>query len=147
MTRKPKSSEKPAAKVDGGEEERGRFAYDALDRTIHERARLGIMASLVANADGLLFPELRKLCDLTDGNLNRHLQVLQDAGLVEVLKQGEGRASQSTCKLTRRGRAEFAAYVEALERVVHDAASARKALDAGGPVTRSTSTRPGWSAT
>lgn len=135
----------PADKTSAEHDERGRFAYEALDRTIHERARLGIMASLAANADGLLFPELRKLCDLTDGNLNRHLLVLQEAGLVEVLKQGEGRASQSTCKLTRRGRAEFAAYVEALERVLQDAAAARKALDAGGSTTRAASNKPGWS--
>lgn len=138
MTRKSK----PAAKPEVGSEERGRFAYDALDRTIHERARLGIMASLAAHADGLLFPDLRRLCDLTDGNLNRHLQVLQEAGLVEVLKEGQGRTSQSTSRLTRRGRTELAAYVEALERVVQDAAAARQALD-GAP--RSALPRPGWS--
>lgn len=117
---------KPAAEAD----ERGRFAYDELNRVIHERARLGIMASLASHADGLLFADLRRLCDLTDGNLNRHLQVLQEAGLVDVVKAGQGRGSQTTCKLTRRGRMELAAYIEALERVVSDAAAAQRQSDA-----------------
>jgi DNA-binding transcriptional ArsR family regulator len=126
------------------EASRGRFAYDALNRTIHERARLGIMASLAAHTGGLLFPDLRRLCDLTDGNLSRHLQVLQEAKLVDVVKEGQGRASQSRCKLTRRGREELAAYVTALERVVADAAAARQAADATTPKPRG-NLRPGWS--
>lgn len=124
--------------------ERGRFAYDGLNRTIHERARLGIMASLAAHADGLLFPDLRRLCDLTDGNLNRHLQVLEDAGLVDVKKEGQGRGSQTWCRLTRRGREELASYVAALERVVADAASAGKRSEADVRAAKS-SLRPGWS--
>jgi DNA-binding transcriptional ArsR family regulator len=135
MPRKPADS--------GNDSTRGRFAYDALNRTIHERARLGIMASLAAHADGLLFPDLRRLCDLTDGNLSRHLQVLQEAKLVDVLKEGQGRGSQTRCKLTRRGREELAAYVTALERVVADAAAARPAID-GASKARGT-LRPGWS--
>jgi hypothetical protein len=44
----------------------GRFAYEGLERVIHEKARLGIMTSLVAHADGLLFGDLKQLCALTD---------------------------------------------------------------------------------
>ncbi|MEX0585264.1 MAG: helix-turn-helix domain-containing protein, partial [Pirellulales bacterium] len=65
---------------------KGRFAYLGLERVMHEKARLGILTSLVGHAAGLLFTDLKELCALTDGNLNRHLKVLQDAGLVEVLK-------------------------------------------------------------
>ena len=63
--------------------ESGRFAYDGLQRELHERARLGILTSLVANSAGLLFSELKDLCSLTDGNLSRHIEVLRNAGLVE----------------------------------------------------------------
>ena len=42
--------------------ESGRFAYEGLDRALHEKARLGILASLVAHPDGLRFSELRGLC-------------------------------------------------------------------------------------
>jgi len=59
----------------------GRFAYDGLDRVLHEKARLGILTSLVAHPEGLKFGELRGLCSLTDGNLSRHLDVLRDAVL------------------------------------------------------------------
>jgi DNA-binding transcriptional ArsR family regulator len=62
----------------------GRFAYEGLERAIHEKARLGILTSLATRREGLLFTELKALCSLTDGNLNRHLKVLQDAGLVDV---------------------------------------------------------------
>ena len=53
------------------------YAY-GLDRVLHEKARLGIMTSLVGHPKGLAFGDLKKLCNLTDGNLSRHLQVLQE---------------------------------------------------------------------
>ena len=55
--------------------ESGRFAYEGLERVLHEKARLGIMTSLVTRPEGLLFSELKHLCALTDGNLSRHLEV------------------------------------------------------------------------
>ena len=66
------------------------FSYDGLDRVIHEKARLGLLTSLMAHPKGLAFADLKQLCGLTDGNLSRHLQVLQEAGLVEVIKGYEG---------------------------------------------------------
>ena len=66
------------------------FAYDGLDRVIHEKARLGMLTSLMAYPKGLAFADLKHLCGLTDGNLSRHLQVLQEAGLVEVLLRDVG---------------------------------------------------------
>ena len=101
----------------------GRFAYEGLDRVIHEKARLGIMTSLVTHPAGLLFSDLKELCGLTDGNLNRHLHVLQEAGLVEVWKRTERKRPQTLCRLTDRGRAKFLDYLAALERVVADAAA------------------------
>ena len=62
------------------------FSYDGLDRVIHEKARLGLMASLMAHPKGLAFADLKQLCGLTDGNLSRHLQVLEEAGLVAIEK-------------------------------------------------------------
>ena len=96
----------------------GRFAYDGLDRVLHEKARLGILTSLVAHPDGLKFGELRSLCALTDGNLSRHLDVLHEAGLVEVWKGTAGRRPQTLVRLTPDGRRRFTAYLEELERVV-----------------------------
>ena len=53
--------------------EQGRFAYEGLDRVIHEKARLSVLTSLVAHPKGLVFGDLKALCGLTDGNLSRHL--------------------------------------------------------------------------
>lgn len=104
----------------------GRFSYEGLDRVIHEKARLGILASLAANAGGLLFNDLKRLCSLTDGNLSRHLAVLSEAGLVEVhkgTKEGRGRGGrqQTAYRLSAAGRKRFAEYLNVLESVVSDA--------------------------
>jgi DNA-binding transcriptional ArsR family regulator len=100
------------------------FAYAGLDRVIHEKARLGILTSLIAHPKGLAFADLKQLCGLTDGNLSRHLQVLEEAGLVEVLKSFEGKRPLTTCRLTHAGRERFVAYLAILERVVKKAAGA-----------------------
>jgi DNA-binding transcriptional ArsR family regulator len=101
----------------------GRFAYEGLERAIHEKARLGIMTSLMTRPEGLSFNELKELCDLTDGNLNRHLEVLSEAGLITVRKEeGSGRG-RTLCKITATGRTRFKEYLEELERVIDDAAA------------------------
>ncbi len=105
----------------------GRFAYDGLERAIHEKARLGIMTSLVTHPDGLLFPELKELCALTDGNLSRHLQVLHEEGLVEIWKGSHRNRPQTLCRLTPDGRRRFLEYITVLENVVADALSATRA--------------------
>src|SRR3954451_25228790 len=102
-------------------EERGRFAYEGLERVLHEKTRLGIMTSLVPRPEGLLFGELKRLCALTDGNLSRHLEVLREAGLVEVWKGFEKRRPQTLCRLSAEGRERFLAYLEQLEQVIRDA--------------------------
>jgi DNA-binding MarR family transcriptional regulator len=107
-------------------EEAGRFAYDGLERVMHEKARLGILTSLVGHPEGLLFNDLKELCTLTDGNLNRHLKVLQEAGLVEVRKGQLGNRPQTLCRITADGRARFLEYVNALEQVIADAAEAAR---------------------
>ncbi len=100
------------------------FAYEGLDRVIHEKARLGLLTSLAANAKGLAFADLKQLCGLTDGNLSRHLQVLQEAGLIEITKGYEGNRPHTSCRLTAAGRRRFLDYLAVLERVVRDAAAA-----------------------
>ena len=102
-------------------DEPGRYAYDGLDRVLHEKARLGIMTSLVTRPEGVLFSELKRLCTLTDGNLSRHLDVLQEAALVEAWRGAETGRPQTLYRLTTEGRARFVAYLEELEQVVRDA--------------------------
>ena len=110
----------------------GRFAYDGLERIIHEKARLGILTSLVAHPKGLLFNDLKDLCSLTDGNLSRHLQVLHEAGLVEVWKGFQKNRPQTLCRLTDEGRRRFLEYINVLESVIADALAASKPSLADG---------------
>ena len=102
------------------------FAYEGLDRVIHERARLGVLTSLAAHPKGLAFADLKQLCGLTDGNLSRHMQVLQEAGLVEVAKSFEHNRPQTTIRLTPEGHKRYVEYLAVLEQVVRDAATAVK---------------------
>jgi predicted ArsR family transcriptional regulator len=118
----------------------GRFAYDGLDRAIHEKARLGILTSLVAHPDGLLFNDLKELCSLTDGNLNRHLAVLEEEGLVTANRAAKRGRPQTVVALTVTGRRRFQQYLAVLEQVLADAAaSQQRATD------KKTKLSPGWS--
>lgn len=100
----------------------GRFAYEGLDRVIHERARLSILTSLITHPKGLAFNDLKQLCALTDGNLNRHLSVLERGKMIEILKQQEHHRPQTLCRITASGRHRYLTYLSTLERVIQDAA-------------------------
>lgn len=100
------------------------YAYPGLDRVFHERARLGIVTSLAGHADGLGFSQLKALCGLTDGNLARHLQVLEEAGFVATEKSQAGGRPHTLCRLTDEGRRRFAGYLAELEQVLRKAAGA-----------------------
>jgi len=115
-----------ATKDDGKNDDPGRYAYDGLDRVLHEKARLGILTSLAARSEGLLFGDLKGLCNLTDGNLSRHLTVLQVAGIVEIHKGYKGRRPQTLCRLTEGGRKRYLEYIAVLESVLGDAADAAR---------------------
>jgi DNA-binding MarR family transcriptional regulator len=114
----------------------GRFAYAGLDPLIHEKSRLGIVTSLAAHPEGLLFNDLKELCSLTDGNLSRHLQALNEGGLVEVWKGYKNNRPQTLCRLTEEGRRRFLEYLNVLETVVTDAlgnSAARPRLEGFSP--------------
>lgn len=104
----------------------GRFAYEGLDRVIHERARLSVLTSLITNPKGLTFNELKQLCSLTDGNLSRHLSVLEKDAMVEILKGHDRNRPQTVCRITPSGRKRYLEYLETLEQVVRDAAKGVK---------------------
>ena len=106
------------------DDEAGRFAFDGLDRVLHEKARLGILASLLAHRDGLAFTDLKDLCALTDGNLSRHLTALQKAELIAVQKGTAGRRPQTRVKLTAVGKKRFLEYLAVLEGIVSGALGA-----------------------
>jgi DNA-binding MarR family transcriptional regulator len=99
------------------------FAYEGLNRVIHERARLSVLTSLMTHPKGLSFVELKQLCALTDGNLARHLQVLEEDGMVRITKEDDGARAQTTIRVTASGRSRYLEYLGVLEQVVRDATS------------------------
>ena len=109
----------------------GRFAYEGLDRVIHERARLSILTSLITNSKALTFGDLKQLCSLTDGNLSRHLSVLEEAKMVQIVKGHDRNRPQTVCRITPSGRKRYLEYLSTLEQVVKDAAKITK--DASAP--------------
>lgn len=100
----------------------GRFAYEGLDRVIHERARLSVLTSLITNPKGVTFNDLKQLCSLTDGNLSRHLMVLEKSRMIEIVKSFDRNRSQTICRITASGRKRYLEYLSTLEQVVRDAA-------------------------
>ena len=104
--------------------------HEALERLFHEPARLAEMSHLCAAPDGLPFTTLRDACRLTDGNLNRHLKALREAGVVSVRKAFVRERPVTTVLATARGAERFGEYLDALAAVLREA---RRALPAERP--------------
>ena len=88
-----------------------------LDRVLHEKCRLAIV-SLLATAEKWTFTELKRMLEISDGNLSVHLRALQKAGYVTITKRFVGRKPQTTCGLSQTGKSAFQAYLEHLEAIV-----------------------------
>lgn len=91
-----------------------------LDPLIHTPARLRIMVSLAALADGdsLSFSRLRQLLDMTAGNLITHLRKLEDAGYLLTSKGPDQGGTRTSVHLTRAGRAALEEYSATLRRLL-----------------------------
>ena len=122
-----------------------RFGYEGLERVMHEKARLGIMTSLVTHPEGLLFTDLKELCGLTDGNLNRHLKVLEDEGLVEIRKGTNRNRPSTLCRVTPGGRERFVEYLTVLEQIIADAAAAARQRSRSAKSAAKSTRLSGWS--
>ncbi len=92
------------------------FDFDKLDKTIHEKGRLGIM-TLLATRPSWSFQDLKSELKMSDGNLVTHLRTLHDAGYVAITKEVIDRP-QTSYSLTTRGRKAFQDYLEVLEQIV-----------------------------
>ena len=88
-----------------------------LDRTIHERMRLGIISALAAN-EKLSFNELKKLLDTSDGNISVHARKLEDAGYITMKKSFAGRVPLTEYKITSSGRKALVQYLDHMEALI-----------------------------
>lgn len=96
---------------------------ETLDRLIHERIRLGIVAALAAE-EGMSFADLKQVLKTTDGNLSVHARKLEDAGYIRVLKGFEDRRPKTEYRLTPKGRRALEAYLEQMEAILNEARDA-----------------------
>ena len=92
------------------------FDFQKLDKIIHEKWRLAIMA-LLASRRVWSFQELKAELKMSDGNLITHMRTLHKQGLVSVTKEFRGRP-QTTYALTGKGRSAFREHINALEEIV-----------------------------
>lgn len=106
-----RSQKRPAA--------RGSSALE-LDAVIHERVRLGIISALAVN-HVLSFNDLKRLLEITDGNLSVHARKLEDAGYVKCTKSFVGRQPRTEFKLTASGRRALEGYLAQMESVIQSA--------------------------
>lgn len=104
-------------------------SHEALERIFHEPSRLAIMSALCAAPDGLTFNDLKNACNLTDGNLSRHLTVLEGDGVVRIHKEFVGAKPRTTVFLAEAGLDRFTEYLAALEEVLQRAKRAQAALE------------------
>ena len=95
-------------------------AMDALDESIHQKARLGIMSTLLALGEAD-FKLLKETLGLSDGNLSTHLTLLEERGYITIQKQFRGRKPHTTAFPTEAGRAAFQRYLAALESIIGSA--------------------------
>ncbi len=91
-----------------------------LDPVIHERVRLGIISALAVNEE-LSFNDLKKLLEITDGNLSVHARKLEDAGYVKCTKSFVGRQPRTEFQLTAAGRRALEGYLGQMESVIRSA--------------------------
>ena len=89
---------------------------EALDRLVHEPARLVILTALAscASAD---FTFLQRIAGLTNGNLSAHLAKLEAGGLVSIEKRFVDRKPNTTVALTTKGRRSVERHWKLLEQI------------------------------
>jgi DNA-binding transcriptional ArsR family regulator len=100
----------------------------ALDRLVHEPARLALLTALTS-CESADFPYLQRLTGLSKGNLSSHLSKLEEAGLVSVEKQFKGKTPHPLLRITPPGREAVERHWEQLEKL---RSSARRWVPEGG---------------
>lgn len=98
------STQEAPGEPDGGapDESDGPHPTQDLDDTVHQRVRLGVL-TVAREADRVEFGFLKSQLAVTDGNLSRHLKVLEESGLIAVAKGYAGRRPRTWISLTPRG--------------------------------------------
>jgi DNA-binding MarR family transcriptional regulator len=88
-----------------------------LNKVFDSRIRMGVMSILIVNEE-VSFNDLKKMLDITDGNLASHMINLEENGYIKVHKGFIGRKTNTTYSITRAGEKAFKDHIEALENMI-----------------------------
>ena len=112
-----------------------------LDDDVHQRVRLGILATLagVSRAD---FAHLKRELGVTDGNLGRHLEVLNEAGLVKLTRDTSGSRPRTWVSITGHGRTALRKQIAALRKIMAQVEGAAPQATPQAPAQPQGSPRP-----
>ena len=89
---------------------------EEIDSLIHSPTRLKILVYLYM-VESMDYVYLKRVTELTWGNLSKHLSKLEEAGYVATEKTFEDKKPKTTIWLTEAGREAFQDYKESLLQV------------------------------
>jgi len=94
------------------------FDINNLNKVFESRIRLGVMSVLSVN-ESIDFNALKKLLNVTDGNLASHISALEKSEYIVVMKQFIGKKPRTTYKITKTGKEAFVKHLTFLENIIH----------------------------
>lgn len=86
---------------------------DGLDPVIHAPKRLAAMA-ILANSSTASFKFLKEHLKIADSDLSKQMSALESAGYVAASKDGLGRGSSTTYRISTGGRTAYEVHRAAL---------------------------------
>ena len=91
----------------------------ALNKIIHERARLLILTYLMSNEKKeVSFNELQEKLEFTSGNLSIQLKKLKEAEYLEINKTFKDNKPYTTVLINPRGAKALKSYIEEMEGII-----------------------------
>ena len=88
-----------------------------LNKAFENRVRLAVMSLLTVN-ESLEFNKLKKMLNVTDGNLASHIAMLEKKKYISVRKKFVGKKPVTTYAATAAGKKAFAEHLDALEALI-----------------------------
>lgn len=97
----------------------------SLSDAVHQRSRLAIL-SVLYELESADFNHLKRATGLSEGNLGKHLQVLESAHLIDVEKGYSGRKPQTILRINSEGIRAFENEVRVLSTLISGAQDSLK---------------------
>jgi DNA-binding MarR family transcriptional regulator len=91
---------------------------DLLDPILHQTVRTQIVAYLMGRGEAT-FSDLKRVLEISDGNLESHLKKLTEVAYVASRKDTSNPRPQTIYSLTKTGRVALRRYTENLQRLLN----------------------------